>query len=181
MRSIISLPLLTLVLVSSLTTSGCSAIMAASGNETPDLSVLHQGTPRKQIETVLGKPLSRIRNGTGDVFTYQYFDADPANSRRAAFNAGLALVTLGFSEIVTAPAEMVQGDRHVITARFGENDRLLSAKTTLILAPIDVPENIVGLQEGLRPDRALEARNTRLEAIELNAGGSVKPRLIDVR
>jgi hypothetical protein len=155
MRTINSLPYSILLLVSSLTSSGCSAIMAASSNDTPDLTVLRPGTSRAQVEAVLGKPISRIRTGASDVFTYQYIDADPANTRRAVVNATLAVVTLGISELVMTPAEMVQGDRHVVAARFGQNNRLLSTKNTLIPAPLDVPEKIVGLHEELWPDGPL--------------------------
>lgn len=159
------------LLAITLATSGCSAMMAATGSDSPDLSVLRAGTPRKTVQASLGRPTSSIRTGYGDEVTFQYFTGDEPNMRRAAVYAVLTGVTLGLAEVVTAPAEMVQGDRHVVVARFDRNGRLIDYRTTTVTAPIEAPEKIVGLEEELNPD--LKKRD-KPELLRLDTPGGVQ-------
>jgi len=132
--------------------SGCSVFMAATSQEPPNLSVLEAGTPRLALERELGRPITDFKTNTGSIATFQYFTNDPANYRRAATYAVLDGITVGFAELITFPAEAVQGDRHVVTVWFDHSGKVISSRTSSHAAPIPYPEKMVGLEEELRPN-----------------------------
>jgi hypothetical protein len=125
-----------LSIISTFALFGCSAIMAASGSKSPDLSVLEPGTSRSKIEEVLGKPIRQRRLRWLDEATYQFFTNDEANYGRATSLAVISAFSLGLTEIITAPIEAVQGDRHEIIVTYSRSGRLRKFKHITHKAPI---------------------------------------------
>jgi hypothetical protein len=128
--------------------TGCSVFMAASGSTTPDLSILEPGTSRKVIEQTLGKPLRQRRLKWENEATYQFFTNDEPNYGRATSYAFLAGMTMGLSEVVTAPLEAVQGDRHEITITYNRFNRLKKYRHETYKAPLPPPGHVPKKEPG---------------------------------
>ena len=141
------------MLITLLQLSGCSVFMAAKASDVPDMSTVHVGATRAEIQSALGRPISTIREHNGSVATYQYFTGDEANYKRAATYALLDGVTLGLAELVTAPAEMLQGDKHTVTVRYEPTGRALDIKETIHAAPLDTPEKVIGIRDAQEASR----------------------------
>jgi hypothetical protein len=149
---------LSLFLVTSVL-SGCSVMMAASGpSHEPDLSALKAGSMREDVRRELGPPISSIRKASGDVATYQYFTGTDQSYRRAAAYAVLDGLTLGFAELVTAPAEAVQGDRHVVEVIYDTHGRVKSVHQTVHDAPIPWAKEAIDVEESSKPSSTTESR-----------------------
>lgn len=84
-------------------TTSCSAVMAGSGTETPDLSVLKKGASRETIHAEFGTPARRDDRGRVEYFYTEL--GDPPDGARAADQAVLAVLSLGTSELILTPAE----------------------------------------------------------------------------
>lgn len=120
--------------------------MAASSREGADLSVLQPGQDRQIVESVLGKPISVIRMGYGDEATYTFVSDDEANYGRAAVYALLTGVTLGVSEFVTTPVEMLQGNLHEVIVVYDIKGKVRSFQHIERDAPLPKPEKLVGIE-----------------------------------
>lgn len=110
--------------------------MAASGSRSPDLSVLEPGTSRLRIEEAFGKPIRQRRLRWLDEATYQFFTNDEPNYGRATSLAFISALSLGLTEIITAPIEAVQGDRHELIVTYSRSGRLKKFKHITYKAPI---------------------------------------------
>ena len=134
---------LVLVLLTLVSFPGCSVFMAASSSEAPDLSVLRSGATIKEVNQALGKPISFLRTDRGDIAVYQYFTGDKANYKRAATYAVLDGLTVGLAEVITSPAESLQGDKHVITVQYTRGGHLTAVSQSVKKAPLEAPEKII--------------------------------------
>jgi hypothetical protein len=123
--------------------SGCSPIMAASGNGGPDFTGLEPGVPRAEVDARLGKPISSVRREFGDVATYQYFTEDQPNYWRAGLWTVLDVGTLGLAELVLFRMEALQGAKHVVQVSYDINKRMIGMEHVISNAPLRHPEAYV--------------------------------------
>ena len=103
-----------LLLVATLSVTGCSSYMAASGERKRDLNILSPGTSRDAILAEFGSPVSsineeipeeeRAENGPErrryDIFSFVQGRSTASNAGRAVFYGAAAVFTLGLSEVI---------------------------------------------------------------------------------
>ena len=94
-----------------LVSSGCSVVMALSGEPEPNFEAIEVGSPRSQVETELGKPVSsqNLENGHRKD-TYQYEMGDPPNGHRALMNLYIDLATIMLWEFPGTIVEAMMGE-----------------------------------------------------------------------
>ena len=126
--------------------SGCSVMMAASSEEAPTMSVVRVGATKTEVEKELGRPITDLNDRGGSIATYQYFTGDEVSYERAVTYAVLDGVTLGLAELITFPAEALQGDKNVVTVRYDRFDRVIDITHAIHQAPLDKPEKIIGIE-----------------------------------
>ena len=86
--------------------SGCSAFMAGSGTEVPDLGVLQKGASREAIHAEFGSPARTSDSGQTEYFVTEL--GDPPDGDRAAGQAAMAVLSLGTSEMITISQEQAR-------------------------------------------------------------------------
>ncbi len=106
--------------------SGCSANMAANGQNGPDLKLLTQEYSRKDVERLLGSPVSSYQLQDGQMIAQYNVEArtEPSISR-AAGHGVMDLFTLGLWELVGGPMEMYRGRRQQVTVKFDQDQHVV--------------------------------------------------------
>ena len=96
-----------LIVLWSVLTTGCSVMMAARAPDKKDLSVLSLGVPRSQVIAELGTPVHQSKDDFGerDVFSFKQGYSVPVKVGRATVHAVGDLLTLGLWEVVSTPLE----------------------------------------------------------------------------
>lgn len=84
--------ILRIVILLAMLGCGCSAILAASGD--PDLSKVHSGATRREVETEVGFANKSEKTEAGSRAMYRIAIGDPADSDRALENALSPLDTI---------------------------------------------------------------------------------------
>lgn len=100
--------------------SGCSVYMAAAGDEQPNLSNVHRGASRGEVEMALGQPktLTTTTDG-GTTATYEYVRGNEPSAGRAIGHGVLDVLTIGIWEVVGTPIEaMNQGTKVIVDVRY---------------------------------------------------------------
>ncbi len=104
--------------------SACSVGLAMQETEEPNLDILEVGTPRSQIESELGLPISEGVNAAGEtLFHYRYLEGDKAAYGRAALYVLLDVVTLFLWEIFGSNVESANGEYVDLAISYDERDR----------------------------------------------------------
>jgi hypothetical protein len=81
--------------------AGCTVSQALKTTPGTDLSLLQPGTPRSQVEALLGAPIKELKTKGGVRYrTYHFFEASKPSGTLALANAGLDVVTVGMWELV---------------------------------------------------------------------------------
>lgn len=120
--------------------------MATKGETRIDRAILRPGTPRAEIEELLGSPIaSSKKHISPHVVTYQYFTGAERSYGRAAAYGALGFVTLGLSEFVTTPVEMLQLDKHIVEVVYDSRGRVKTLSDTLEKAPLEHPERMLDI------------------------------------
>jgi len=114
-----------------LTSSGCSAWMAATAPHHRDLGVLTPGVSRTKIVAELGEPLTTtdVDSHPRDLFAFKQGYTKGALFGRASVHIVADLMTLGFWEIVAVPLEAsLQGEDVRAQVDYDESDRVSSVR-----------------------------------------------------
>jgi hypothetical protein len=125
---------LSMLCFAALSASGCSVYMAAAGDEEPNLSNVHRGASRGEVEMALGQPISLATENDGTMIaTYEYTVGNEPSTGRAVGHAVMDVLTFGGWEIIGTPIEaMNQGDKVKVTVSYdneGNATRVQSSKT----------------------------------------------------
>lgn len=119
-----SIVMMAALLALQLSMSACAVGMAASGEETPDVTVCQLGADRETIEAELGSPKSVDLDEQGNTTcTYEYEVGDDPSTGRAVYHAGMDVLTLGLWELVGTPVEAMQGDKYEMTVVYGPDGK----------------------------------------------------------
>ena len=151
-------------------TAGCSVYMAASGEEKRDLGVLTPGTHRDVVVSEFGMPVASVNEmspieGGGtelrryDVFSFTQGRSGASNAGRAIFYGAAAVFTLGLSEVIMTPAEMLVGDQGKLRLRthYDINWKLATAELQDGSDWVSIPEfqaRAAARQQQLEADKA---------------------------
>jgi len=106
--------------------TACSVVMATSGPECKDLSVLKRGTDRYQVLAELGQPVASEIEENGrkcDIFTFMQGQHGSVKAGKALLYGTADVLTLGIAELVTTPLEGVAGKGAEIKARVVYDDQ----------------------------------------------------------
>jgi hypothetical protein len=124
--------LMALACCAALLSGGCSVYMAAAGDEEPNLSNVHRGASRGEIEMALGQPksLSTQPDG-GTLATYEYTVGNEPSTGRAVGHAAMDVLTLGIWEVVGTPVEALnQGEKVMVTVQYDQNQVATSMQSS---------------------------------------------------
>ncbi len=101
------LPLMILVLGSTLVTSGCAVHMAATQPSSKPTSLFRVGTPKEKLIAYFGAPTSTlVRDGvTYDVYTFTNGSNGSTKVLKCLLYGICDLATLGITEIIFTPTE----------------------------------------------------------------------------
>ncbi len=138
---------LSLIMACLLVLPGCSVYLAATSPEQPDLSQVHPGADRVQVEKQLGKPIEFVRASGGDWATYTFPGPDEVDYRRAAAYALLDVVTTGLFELVSAPMETLQNEQHILKINYDTKGRVRSVLHFQKGAPLPKPQKLLGIEK----------------------------------
>lgn len=106
--------------------SGCSVIMAASGDPEPNFGVIQPGATRAMVEKELGAPYHVDEQGSQRTAWYEYELGNAPNGDRALANFALDVYSLLLWEIIATPRELMMGDDYKMSVVYGPGDRVLS-------------------------------------------------------
>ena len=106
---------------------GCSVGMAVSGKPNPNLSAVHVGASRSEVELQLGSPVA-VAAGSGKLVTniYEYEIGNEPSGARAIGHGVMDFLTLGIWEVVGTPIEGFQGEKHRLTITYDATDHVTS-------------------------------------------------------
>ena len=91
-------------------TSGCSVVMASSGEEEPQIHLVRVGSSRQLIEAQLGSPIRvTVLEDGGSRCEYRYRGGNQSSSNRAVGHAVFDVLTLGVWEVVGTGYELSRG------------------------------------------------------------------------
>lgn len=109
-----------LLLSLAFSTSSCSVYMAAAGDEEPNLSNVHRGASRGEVELSLGHPTAvSVAEDGSTIATYQYTIGNKPSVGRAVGHGVLDVLTFGIWEVVGTPIEAFnQGDVKNVTVTY---------------------------------------------------------------
>ncbi|MEH6473549.1 MAG: hypothetical protein V7752_20165 [Halopseudomonas sp.] len=111
--------------------SGCSANMAANGQNGPDLSLIKKEYTRREVELFLGAPISATASPNGHMIArYDVEARTEPDIMRAAGHSTLDLFTFGLWELVGGPIEMHKGRRQLVTVDYDAASLVVSVSST---------------------------------------------------
>ncbi len=102
--------------------TACSAIMAASGEKNPDLSILEIGATRAAVELQIGDPVSYEQLADGYVGVYEFEIGDEPGAGRAVGHGIMFILTLGLWELFYTPMEATRGDDKEVAVLYDRNE-----------------------------------------------------------
>lgn len=109
--------------------TGCSVLMAMSGEREPDLGSFGIGSHRSEVEMQLGSPLSSVTLENGQrVDVYEYQIGNEPSAGRAIAHGAMDVLTWGVWEIIGTPVEGFIGERRRIRICYDENNRIVSLR-----------------------------------------------------
>jgi hypothetical protein len=118
---------LVLTLGSALLNNGCSVFMAANQPELRDLSILTSGTPRSQVISEFGQPISSRLIGLNrvDLFTFTQGYSKEAKVGRAFAHGTMDVATAGVWEVAGTLTEAVfSGKKLSYEVTYNSHDRI---------------------------------------------------------
>lgn len=126
MNKILSLIFLLLLAV---TASGCSVLMAAVGEQEPDMKYLEPGTTQEEVESQFGAPEESVKQNDQMVNTYEYEMGDPPDSRRAMAHLFLNLYTFMLYELYATPLELFHflGEDYKVDVTYDSSGKVVSS------------------------------------------------------
>jgi len=89
--------------------SGCSVIMASSGNEEPNFGVIQPGATRTMVEGELGPPYHTVNSGNEHTDWYEYELGNAPNGDRALANFALDVYSILLWKFIGTPRELMVG------------------------------------------------------------------------
>ena len=124
--------LIAAVLITALSSSGCSVYMAAKGDEEPNLTNVHRGASRGEIEMALGKPKNMTTDGDGKLTAiYEYTVGNEPSTGRAVGHGVMDVLTFGLWEVVGTPIEAInQGDKIKVTVLYDKDGNALDIQSS---------------------------------------------------
>ena len=113
-------------LYSLLILSGCSIVMAASGQKEPNFDYITVGAPRNQVEAEFGHPAATnaLSDGKQEA-TYKYEMANSPNSGRAWVYFYIDLATIGLAEPILTVMELIQPHDEETRIVYGPDNKIL--------------------------------------------------------
>lgn len=109
-----------------LMTSGCSVIMALSGDPEPNFGVIQPGATRAMVEKELGTPFHTDQQSGQRTDWYRYELGNAPNGDRALANFALDVYSILLWELIATPRELMMGDDHEMSVVYGPGDRVVS-------------------------------------------------------
>lgn len=106
--------------------TGCSVIMAASGERTPDYAALELGQAKSKVRLLLGAPAESGDDEGG--ITHDYFRierGDEPSGGRAAVYFFADIGTVFIWELIGTPIELSRGDIFWIWVWYDAGDRVI--------------------------------------------------------
>lgn len=98
---------------------GCSVYMAAAGDEEPNISNVHRGASKGEVEMALGQPQTYETTESGAIAIYHYTVGNEPSVGRAIGHGALDVLTLGLWEIAGTTIEAFnQGDVVTVTVTY---------------------------------------------------------------
>ncbi|OLC42499.1 MAG: hypothetical protein AUH74_04120, partial [Nitrospirae bacterium 13_1_40CM_4_62_6] len=110
----------------SLCLTGCSVLMALSGNPPRDYAVLKEGSPRELVIEKFGAPTSSNTESGRITDRYEIEEGNTTNPARAGLNFYVDLATFGIWELIATPIELFQGSPASYVVMYGSAGRLVS-------------------------------------------------------
>jgi len=105
--------------------SGCSAVMAASGQRESNLSAIQMGDTRNMVSVKIGQQPIRVQaKGKDLIEVYEVEKGNEPSMGRALAHGTLDLFTCGLWEIVGTPLEAVAGEKSYFIAEY-KNGKLI--------------------------------------------------------
>ena len=119
--------IITLLVITALINSGCSAIMAASGEKEVETNLIKTGDSKEFVITRIGKnPINITTLEDGKEFhIFKLKSNDEPNFARAAAYVALDLFTVCLAEIITTPIELARGNTYYLKANY-KNGKLIN-------------------------------------------------------
>lgn len=114
--------------------TGCSVLMALSGNPPRDYAVLKAGSPRELVIEKFGAPTSSNTESGRITDRYDIEEGNTKNPARATMNFYLDFATFGIWELIATPIEFFQGSPANYVVLYGSDGRLVS------VTPAPLPE-----------------------------------------
>ncbi|MCF8721071.1 hypothetical protein [Nitrospina gracilis] len=109
-----------------LMTSGCSVIMALSGDPEPNFGVIQPGATRAMVEKELGTPFHTNQQSDQRTDWYRYELGNAPNGDRALANFALDVYSILLWELIATPRELMMGDDHEMSVVYGPEDRVIA-------------------------------------------------------
>ncbi|UUV18062.1 hypothetical protein NRK67_12290 [Fusobacteria bacterium ZRK30] len=116
------------LLLASISLTGCSVMMAASGKKEPNLTVVRKNSERFQIEAELGLPttINDLEDGNVECLYKYYVGAEPSVGRAAIWLAADVFFFF-IPELITTPYEAAKGEKKYIKVIYDKNDKFIKA------------------------------------------------------
>ncbi|MDP0492834.1 MAG: hypothetical protein Q7K48_00750 [Fusobacterium sp. JB021] len=106
--------------------SGCSAVMAASGQRESNLSAIQMGDTRNMVSVKIGQQPIRVQSKGNDLIeVYEVQKGNEPSMGRAVAHGTLDLFTFGFWEIIGTPLEATAGEKSYFIAEY-KNGKLVN-------------------------------------------------------
>ena len=119
--------------------TGCSVVMALFGSKV-DMSVLHVGSSREEVEAQLGKPVSSTPTNWGaQTDTYAYVAGNERSIGRALSFLLLDILTLFLYEIFFTIGELARGNKERVPIHYGPDGLVAGINETAPDAPPGLP------------------------------------------
>lgn len=106
--------------------SGCSVIMALSGDPEPNFGVVQPGATRNMVEKELGTPYHSDQQSGQRTDWYRYELGNAPNGDRALANFALDVYSILLWEFIATPRELMMGDDHEMSVVYGPGDRVIA-------------------------------------------------------
>lgn len=118
--------------------AGCSVGMALSGKEDPNLSVVHTGASRGEIELQLGDPVTVSPEANGNTrCLYEFSQGKNPSAGRAIAHGAMDVLTLGIWEVIGTPVEGFKGSKKRIQIVYSADNKVTDIVSA---APAPKPE-----------------------------------------